>query len=131
MKSTIKINADLQDILRDTLSYVQKTNEFIISLITALEKSSVSEKSTPPPVVVHQKPYKENMSVVEAADYCGYSKSYLYQLIHRKEIPFHKPTGGRIFFKRGELDEFISQGKNPACYEIRNKAAAILNGELG
>lgn len=131
MTAAIRANASIQELLKDTLLSVQKTNEYVVSLVAALHEAP--ETAAPPsPVVIQHKPPKENMNITEAADYCGYSKSYLYQLIHRNEIPFHRPMGGlrgRIFFKRKELDEFIARGKQNADYEVRNSAAAILNGE--
>jgi excisionase family DNA binding protein len=124
MKTAIGANPNLQGILKDTLLSVQKTNEFIVSLVAAL-----NEAPEPAPVVIRRNPPKENMNIGEAAEYCGYAKSYLYQLVHRKEMPSHKPTGGRIFFKREELDDFISRGKQNAGYETADEADAILNGE--
>jgi excisionase family DNA binding protein len=124
MKTAIGANPGLQEILKDTLLSVQKTNEFIVSLVAAL-----NEAPEPAPAVTRQNPPKENMNIWEAAEYCGYSKSYLYQLVHRKEIPRYKPSGGRIFFKRKELDDFISRGKQDAGYEIADEADAVLNGE--
>jgi excisionase family DNA binding protein len=129
MKAAIMADSNIQELLKTTLLSVQKTNETIVSLVAALGKTS--EISAPPaPVIIQQKPHKENMTISDAADYCGYSKSYLYQLIHRGEIPFHKPMGGRIFFKRKELDDFIARGKRDAGYELQSKAAAVLNGEV-
>lgn len=123
----IKANTNIQELLKNTLLSIQKTNENIIALVAAIAETP--EKTAAPPVIIQQKPPKENMKISEAADYCGYSKSYLYQLAYRNDIPFHKPMGGRIFFKRNELDEFIAQGKKDANYEVKNKASAILNKE--
>jgi excisionase family DNA binding protein len=80
------------------------------------------------PQAAFQKPQKEIMSVDEAAEYCGYSKGYIYKLVSLMEIPCHKPTGKRLFFKRSELDDFASRGKQYTNYELRDKAAEIING---
>ncbi|MFP3042049.1 helix-turn-helix domain-containing protein [Treponema primitia] len=73
---------------------------------------------------ISQKP----MNLSEAAAYTGLSKTYLYKLIHLKKIPCYKPTGGRVFFKREELDQFIFRGKQSADYELNMLAEQILTG---
>lgn len=69
---------------------------------------------------------KKYLSVREAAEYIGYSAGYLYKLAAIHALPFYAPNGGRIIFKRVELDEWIeSNGKkrpgNPKneCIVIR------------
>jgi excisionase family DNA binding protein len=74
---------------------------------------------------VRQKPF----GIKDVMEFTGYSRSYIYKLIHFGQIPFHKPTRGRIFFKPSEIEEFVYRGKHDADYEISNKADAILNGE--
>jgi excisionase family DNA binding protein len=68
------------------------------------------------------------LGVREAAEFLGFSKTYLYKLIFLKKIPFYKPTGGRVFFKRGDLEKFIFRKKTSADYEIADQADAVLNG---
>ena len=43
----------------------------------------------------------------QAAEYLGFSHSYLYKLTSRMIIPCHKPTGKMLFFSKVELDEWI------------------------
>ncbi|MBK7105530.1 MAG: helix-turn-helix domain-containing protein [Ignavibacteriae bacterium] len=43
----------------------------------------------------------------QAAEYLGFSYSYLYKLTSRKIIPCHRPTGKVLFFSKDELDEWI------------------------
>lgn len=43
----------------------------------------------------------------EAAEYLGFSKSYLYKLTAKILIPHYKPSGRFIFFMKRELDEWI------------------------
>jgi excisionase family DNA binding protein len=62
------------------------------------------------------------MSVSEAAVFTGLSKNYIYLLAHQRKIPFYKPTGGRIFFKRQDLEGFVFRRKVPADYEVREAA---------
>ena len=72
------------------------------------------------------------LCVNEAAELTGYSKGYIYQLIHFGKIPYHKPTGSlksRVFFKKSELLDFIYRNKKSTDYEISETASTILNGE--
>jgi len=51
------------------------------------------------------------MNVNETSKYLDVSKSYLYKLTHRMEIPHHKPTGKKIYFFKSELNEWVR--RNP------------------
>ncbi|KAB2845807.1 MAG: helix-turn-helix domain-containing protein, partial [Ignavibacterium sp.] len=47
------------------------------------------------------------LNFVQAAQYLGFSHSYLYKLTSRKIIPCHSPTGKMLFFSKVELDEWV------------------------
>ncbi len=55
---------------------------------------------------------KTYLSVREAAEYMGFSVSYIYKLVAAQVLPHYAPNGGRILFKRVELDDWIASGKN-------------------
>jgi excisionase family DNA binding protein len=81
------------------------------------------------PMIEAQVPaFTKPLTVKEAMDFLGYSRSYIYKLVHWKMIPCHKPTNGKLFFKRAELEEFCFRRKQFADYEIEEAAEAILNG---
>jgi len=61
------------------------------------------------------------LSVDEAAAFTGYTRNYLYKLIHQKRIPCFKPLGGRVFFKLEELESFIFRNRHGADYEAASK----------
>jgi excisionase family DNA binding protein len=73
--------------------------------------------------------FKEALTIDEASEYTGLSSGTIYVLTHEKRIPFYKPFGRKIYFKRSELDGFIFRNKQSADYEISKAADAILNGE--
>lgn len=60
----------------------------------------------------------------EAAAYLGISKSYLYKLTNRKEIPFYKPMGKVVYFDRVELEEWIRNNRVSTASEISSQAQA-------
>ncbi len=54
--------------------------------------------------------YKEILSFKEALLYLDVSESFLYKLTSKKEIEFTKPNGGKIYFKKQNLDNWMSKG---------------------
>ena len=52
------------------------------------------------------------MNFKEAMKYVDLSESYGRLLCHKKEIPYYKPRGRRIYFLKSELDKWLMQGKS-------------------
>lgn len=52
------------------------------------------------------------LNFVQAAQYLGFSHSYLYKLTSRKIIPCHRPTGKMLFFSKVELDEWVFKNRD-------------------
>jgi len=69
---------------------------------------------------------KEMLSIDELSEYTGLTKGYLYKLTSGSVIPFYKPNGKRIYFKRAEVDLWLLQNRNATNDEIENQAATIL-----
>jgi excisionase family DNA binding protein len=75
--------------------------------------------------------YEKPFGIKEAMEFTGYSRPYLYKLVHFGQIPCYKPTGnkGRVFFKPSDLTKFVYKNRQAADYELSEKANDILNGE--
>lgn len=58
------------------------------------------------------RPEDKPLNFNQAAEYLGFSHSYLYKLTSRKIIPCHRPTGKVLFFSKAELDEWIFGNRN-------------------
>lgn len=58
----------------------------------------------------------------EAASYLGVSKSHLYKLTSKSEIPHYKPNGKTIYFKRGDLDNWVLRRRVASREEVRQNA---------
>jgi excisionase family DNA binding protein len=71
---------------------------------------------------------KEVMSVIDVAHYMGYSKQTVYRLAKIGKIPCYKPNGGRLCFKRAEIDAYAFSNKRASSAELNEKASNILNG---
>ena len=65
-----------------------------------------------------QEAQKAALSVSEAATFTGFSKFYLYKLIHQKKIPHYKPMGGRVFFRPVELEAWLFKNPQGASAEV-------------
>lgn len=55
---------------------------------------------------------KQILSLSEVCEEYGLKKSWIYNLILHKRIPYYKPNGGRkLFFKRDEVESFLLNTK--------------------
>ena len=61
---------------------------------------------------------KEFFTLEEAALYLGQSKSSLYKLTSKKEIPFYVPGGKMIYFRKPELDSWVVDSKVDTVDEL-------------
>ena len=53
--------------------------------------------------------HKEILSFKEAINYLDVSKSFLYKLTSKRKLTFTKPNGGKIYFKKVDLDNWMLQ----------------------
>lgn len=67
---------------------------------------------------------KEVLTSDEAARYMGMSKSYLYKLTMRQEIPHFKPTGKVIYFNRTEVEQWLQSNRVATVNEAQADAEA-------
>ncbi|TVL96028.1 MAG: hypothetical protein CV087_23990 [Candidatus Brocadia sp. WS118] len=62
-------------------------------------------------VNIHQTKSDELMNVKELAQYLKVKRSWIYEKVHTKKIPFQKAGTGRfLLFKKKDIDQWI---KNP------------------
>lgn len=67
---------------------------------------------------------KEVLTSDETAKYMGLSKSYIYKLTHKGEIPHYKPTGKVCYFNRREIEQWLQTNRVATSSEISQKAQA-------
>lgn len=72
---------------------------------------------------------KEVLTSGEASRYMGISKSSLYKLTMRGDIPYYKPTGKMCYFNRSELESWLQQNRVATSTEITDRAKKILMGK--
>lgn len=71
---------------------------------------------------------KEFLSIDECAEFTGLKKSTLYRLTHERRIPFFKPGGNRVFFKREDVIKWLKSNRISSSEEIeRTSAKHVIN----
>lgn len=56
--------------------------------------------------------HKEILSFREAIVYLDVSESLLYKLKFNRAITFYKPNGGKLYFKKSDLDDWMTQNES-------------------
>lgn len=67
---------------------------------------------------------KEVLTSEETARYMGISRSYLYKLTMRQEIPHFKPMGKIVYFNRTEVEQWLQSNRVATVDEARVQAGA-------
>lgn len=64
---------------------------------------------------------KDILSFREALGYLDVSKSFLYKLTSDRGIRFSKPNGGKIYFRKIDLDNFMLSNKQKSKLEVEEE----------
>lgn len=59
------------------------------------------------------------LNVREAAQYLGFTVNYVYKLTSAHQIPFFRPSGRKVIFRRSELDKWVDDSRVPTSDELR------------
>jgi len=70
----------------------------------------LTEKATAAPQFTVTNARLRALNMAEAAEFTGFSRSRMYQLTSRGDIP-HSKRGNRLFFDRDELELWLLQNK--------------------
>ena len=65
---------------------------------------------------------KQILTVEDLINYTGFSRSYIYKLVHKSIIPYSKPNGKTLFFQKNEIDEWLLQNKSFSISQIEKRA---------
>lgn len=71
-------------------------------------------------------PPKSVMGLEEFCEYTGTSRRYAYRLTSENRVPHYKPNGKKIFFRREEVDKWLTQGRVSTAEEIEDQATSHL-----
>lgn len=62
----------------------------------------------------------------ELVDYTGLSKSYLYKLTSKGDIPFYRPHGKQLYFNKNEINSWLLRNRSKTNEEIQNEVTTNL-----
>ena len=65
---------------------------------------------------------KQIFNVDDLINYTGFTRSYIYKLVHKNVIPYSKPNGKFLFFSKSEIDAWLLQNKRQSVSQIEKKA---------
>lgn len=65
---------------------------------------------------------KDVLTLEEAALFMGISKSTLYKMTHKHELPYYRPNGKLIYFEKSELVKWMLQNRSMTEDEIKDAA---------
>jgi len=60
------------------------------------------------------------MTLADLCSYLGVSRSLGYKLSHRRAIPIYKPTGGKVWVKKSDVDKWLNAHRIMSETEIEN-----------
>ena len=66
--------------------------------------------------------FKKVLSFKEGCKYCDISESSMYKHTSNGTVPYYKPHGKLIFFKREDLDDWMLQNRHSTSEELENEA---------
>ena len=66
---------------------------------------------------------KEIINFAEACLYLDLSSSHLYKLTSANAVPCYCPQGKKLYFRRAELDLWLTSRRNASANEVEQKAA--------
>ena len=69
---------------------------------------------------------KEVFNMEDTVLYLGLSKSHLYKLTSTNRIPHYCPQGKKLYFKKSELDEWLTRNKSFTTDDDEKQAADFL-----
>jgi excisionase family DNA binding protein len=72
---------------------------------------------------MNDKPADEIGGLDLAVEITGLARRTIYKLTHRREIP-HRRVGGRLYFRRSELEQWIDAGRRRTVAEVAVKRMA-------
>lgn len=70
---------------------------------------------------------KQIFTVDDVVNYTGFSKSYVYKLVHQNILPYSKPNNRTLFFLKNEIDEWMLQNKSKSISQIEQEAISYSN----
>ncbi len=71
---------------------------------------------------------KEILTIDEAAEFLGLSKSRLYKMTSNKEIPYYKPGGKVTYLNRQDLEQWILNSRISSTSDVDFEMETYVSG---
>ena len=65
---------------------------------------------------------KKVLTFEETCEYMGVSRSFLYKLTSRRQIPHSKPNGKMIFFEKSEVNDWLLRNRRNSNVKLKSKS---------
>lgn len=101
----------------NTLSMIAVPENLLLSMNDSIEelRSTLSEMKTA----------KDILTMDDVVSLTGLSKSYVYKIVSRREIPYYKSSGGKTtYFKREDVEKWMLATRCSSVDEIESMVAA-------
>ena len=72
----------------------------------------------------------EILSLSEATEFLKLSKSCIYKLTSKKEIPHFVPGGKKIYFQKSDLEDWVLKNRIPSASELEANTEIYLSNPL-
>ncbi|WP_418510594.1 helix-turn-helix domain-containing protein [Corallibacter sp.] len=66
---------------------------------------------------------KKSLTLKEACTYMGLSENTMYKHTSKNKIPYYKPEGKTIYFKKEELDDWMLRNRQSSNEELLREAS--------
>lgn len=104
--------------------------ELIMEKLNSIEKLLQERNQTTNNVIRTEIKVHDIMNLVQVCDYISVSKSCIYKFTSCRTIP-HFKTGKRIYFKKIEIDEWLTKNKVKTREEIEREVDEALSKMKG
>ena len=91
------------------------------SLIHTSVRQALSEQAN-----TAKEPVNEILSAEQASQFLNLAKQTIYGLTCKNEIPFFK-RGKKLYFKKSELEQWLTEGRQQTLKEIHKDAIRHIN----
>lgn len=67
---------------------------------------------------------KSILNIRDVAALTGYSIDTIRGFMYAHQIPYYRPAGKTVFFKRTEIEAWLTTNRQPAAHELQDSAGA-------
>lgn len=100
--------------------------ELIMEKLNGIEKLLLQRNQPTSNVIMTEIKVHDIMNLAQVCDYISVSKSCIYKFTSSRTIP-HFKTGKRIYFKKTEIDEWLTKNKIKTKEEITREVDEALS----